>query len=97
MELENDKVRNIATEVATANLTSQVISSVLAESTTDSVGHDALKITVVLTPNSSDHIQGKAALTTLAQIRSRLQAEGEERFPIIEYATEAELSERGDI
>jgi hypothetical protein len=64
----------------------------------DSEGRDALKITIVLMPGSTASIESKAeaVLDTLVQIKNRLQEEGEERFPIVEYATQEELDESGD-
>jgi hypothetical protein len=39
---------------------------------------------------------GRPILDTLVQIQDRLREAGEERFPIVEYATEEELAESGD-
>jgi hypothetical protein len=38
-------------------------------------------------------MDGEAVLNTLVQIVDRLQQAGDERFPIIEYATEEELAD----
>lgn len=61
------------------------------EPTTDSLGRDALKITVVITPGATGRIDGGAVLDALAKVQERLREMGEDRIPIIEYATEAEL------
>jgi hypothetical protein len=84
--LDDTAIRSIATEVATATLSQQNFTAVTSSSTTDSTGNEALQITVVIKPNVE--VTGDVALTTLVQMQHRLQQAGEQRFPIIEYATE---------
>jgi hypothetical protein len=93
--LDEKRIREIAQEVATANLTSANVSSVSSSAAVDSEGHDALRITIVIKPGSASKIKGDATLDTLVGIQDRLRAEGEERFPIVEYATKKELSASG--
>jgi hypothetical protein len=93
--LDEKKIRQIAQEVATANLSGANFTSVLSGPTLDSEEHEALRITIVIKPSAVSKISGDAALDTLVQIRARLLEEGEERFPIIEYATAKELRKRG--
>jgi hypothetical protein len=94
--VDDDKIRQIAQQVATANLPSGSVSSVIiGPSAFTSEGRDALRITIVLTPGSTDKIQGDAVLNTLVQTQQKLEQEGEERFPIVEYATKKELEESG--
>jgi outer membrane protein assembly factor BamA len=94
--LDRRKIDQIAREVATANLTSANVSSVASSTTTDSEGHDALRITIVIKPGAEAKIKGDAALDTLVQIKDRLRKAGEERLPIVEYATRKELAEGGN-
>jgi hypothetical protein len=89
-------LQNIATSVATATLGNGSVSVVNITPTTDSVGDAALRITIVLTPGVADSISGDAALNTLVQLQQKLQKEGDDRFPIIEYATEDELAAGAD-
>jgi hypothetical protein len=63
------------------------------EPTTDSEGHDALKITVVITPGAIRRLDGKAILNALVKVREQLSEMRDDRIPIIEYATEAELAQ----
>jgi hypothetical protein len=93
--LSKNRIRQIAQEVATANLSSANFSSILSTTTTDSQGHEALRITIVINPGAEAKIKGDAALDTLVGIQDRLRKEGEERFPIVEYGTEEELSASG--
>src|ERR1700676_3334710 len=92
--LDEKRIREIVQEVANANLTSANVTSVSSSAAVDSEGHDALRITIVIKPGSASKIKGDATLDTLVGIQDRLRAEGEERFPIVEYATKKELSAR---
>ncbi|HLH87868.1 MAG TPA: hypothetical protein VKX28_05365 [Xanthobacteraceae bacterium] len=96
--LDQDKIVSIATKVATANLSHAHVTSVSSEPTIDSAGHEALRIMIVLAPESPTAISGDKVLDTLVQIQRNLHTAGESRFPIVEFATEAELADadRGD-
>ncbi len=94
--LDDKRIAQIATEVATANLSQQNFTSITSGSDTDSTGQEALRITIVIPAGAEKRIQGNAALSTLVQMQERLREAGEDRFPIIEYATERELAESGD-
>jgi hypothetical protein len=94
--LELNKVDRIAKQVATANLNSTIVSSVVSSSTTDSTGHDAIKIVIVILPEAETKISGDAALNTLVQIQSELRKQGDERTPIVEYATTKDIEGAGD-
>src|SRR6266568_8146412 len=93
--IDNDKIANIATQVATANLPSQSVTSVFSAPTVDSQGNEALHITIVLAPEAVPSLSGDAVLNNLVQIKKQVHSAGEDRFPIIEYATEDELEDRG--
>jgi hypothetical protein len=94
--LDEKRIKEIAREVASANLASSNISSVSSSTAIDSQGHDALRITIVIKPGSVSKIAGDAVLDTLVGIKDRLRSEGEERFAIVEYATKEELDSSGD-
>ena len=94
--LDEKRIEEIAQEVASENLASSNISSISSSTAIDSEGHDALRITIVINPGSEAKIKGDAALDTLVGIQDRLRREGEERFAIVEYATNEELSAGGD-
>ena len=94
--LEAKKVEKIAKRIAVSNLTSANVSSILSSTTTDSTGHAAVKITIVIPPEAETRINGDAALDTLVQIQSRLRDEGDDRTPIVEYVTRKELKEKRD-
>jgi hypothetical protein len=96
MNLDQDKIATITKAAATTTLGSESFVDVANTSITDSTGDNALQITIVLTPGSTDEITGERVLRTLSEIRKRLQEAGEERLPIVHYATQEELAESGD-
>src|ERR1700682_4582304 len=94
--LAKNRIIEIANNVATANLTSSSVSNIVSDSAIDSEGREALRITIVIKPGAATRIRGDAALDILVQIQDQLREAGEERFPIVEYATQEELEESGD-
>jgi hypothetical protein len=93
--LDDARIIQIATEVATANLSQQNFTSIINSSGADSMGQPALQITIIIPTGAEKKIQGDATLNTLVQIQERLHKEGEDRFPIIEYSTTREQPESG--
>ncbi len=94
--LQTDEISQIVSEVVQANTTPKSVRRVMAEPATTSEGEDALQITIVLTPEAVAQLAAGDPLETLVRIWDRLRASGDERFPILEYATEEELEEIGD-
>jgi hypothetical protein len=91
--LDLEKVTQISTEVAKANFGLQNVVRVESEPATDSAGQEALNLLIVIAPGVMEAIDGDEILDTLVQIVDRLQEAGDDRFPIIEYATEEELAD----
>jgi hypothetical protein len=94
--LNKDEIATITKAAAATTLGSESLVDVANTAITDSTGHDALKITIVVTPGSTDSITGETVLRTLGEISARLQEAGEERLPIVYYATQEELAESDD-
>ncbi|MBX9843679.1 MAG: hypothetical protein K2Z80_17910 [Xanthobacteraceae bacterium] len=61
----------------------------------DSQGHEAIKITVVIAPDATKKLNNEAALDALVSLQDRLTEMRDDRVPILEYATEAELKQVG--
>lgn len=74
-----------------AKLGNENVVRVVSEPTTDSQGREALKITVVIAPTAAQDLEREAVLDALVSLKERLREMREDRVPIIEYATEAEL------
>ena len=88
---EIDSVIADAAGVGSANT---AIRRVMSEATTDSEGKDALRVTLVLSDNLKT--VPDSILDLLVKIQHKLQDLGENRFPIVEFATEEELDSSAD-
>jgi hypothetical protein len=81
----------LATNLGAAN-----VDHVESEPTIDSEGQEALRITIVIPKGAVGRLSGDAALDTLVNIQQGLRKAAEERFPIVEYATQEELDALDD-
>jgi hypothetical protein len=89
-ELTDEKVKEIATKVATMNSVS--VASVQTSSTFDSNGSTAIEIKFVLTPGSTSAILGLPSALTTSQVIKQLADAGEERLPIVRYEEQGATS-----
>ena len=85
--LENQKISEIAGGIARRIATAD-FERVVTEPTIDSEGNDALRIVVVLKPETDANFNGDKALDLLVDVQQALQSQGESRLAIIEYMTE---------
>jgi hypothetical protein len=91
--LNDGQLQDLTTRVASRFIPSAGLERVMTRLFSDSEGNDAVRITLVLTRSAADSLTGDQALDILTKLRAKLFEEGEERFPLVEYATEAELVE----
>jgi len=95
--LELAEVNRMVKKVASANFKRPAgVRRVFSQRAADSEGEEALRITIVLKPDGLDKISGDMVLDTLVGIGKALRAANDERFPIIDYATEEDLESRDD-
>ncbi len=94
--IDEQQISAIASSTAQAILAPGTVARIISEPTVDSQGNDALHITIVINPQASKKITGNQALDTLAQLQTKLQEAGEQRFAVVDYATEDELIDGGD-
>lgn len=95
--LELAEVNEVVNKAASTVLKRRTgVREVYSEPTAASDGRDALHITIVLKRGALDKIRGDMALDMLVNIKRALRAANEDRFPIIDYATEEELEAGGD-
>jgi hypothetical protein len=90
------KIDEIVRDVAAKELPRESVDHVISSDSTDSEGHDAVRIVIFLKPNVLEGVKGDAVLDTLVGIQTRLSAEGEDRFPLVEYASTDDLESDGD-
>jgi hypothetical protein len=62
----------------------------------DWTGAEAWRVLIVLTPDAVSRISGDAALENLVALQKGVQGAGDDRFAIVEYATEEELAQGDD-
>lgn len=91
--LDTATISRLAEDVARDTAVKPSIERVMTQPVTDSEGKGGLRITFVIKPGSIERLSGDETLDLLVGIQRRLLDEGEERFPVVEYATEEELLE----
>lgn len=94
--LNDRELQKLAKNAAEKRLSQFHVSRILTEPTLDSEGNEALRVVFVLAPEAVDAIGAEDALQLLVDLHNELIEEGDERFPIIEYTTEADIAETVD-
>ena len=59
----------------------------------DSTGNDSARVTVVLSENAIRNVSNDSVLNAVVSLRERFRALGQDRSPLIQYATESELKQ----
>ncbi len=90
--LDLQRVNQMATDIAIAHFERENVSRVVSDRAVDSAGDEALRIMIVFTGKSIPPLSGEAIIANLSQLSDELQRNADERFPILEYATEEELA-----
>jgi hypothetical protein len=94
--LPSSTIDEIVRTVASKKLPPESVDHVASSDSTDSEGHDAVRIVIYLNPNRLQDVDGDAVLDTLLGIQSQLSAAGEDRFPLVEYASIDDIEPDGD-
>ena len=94
--LDTDQISQIVTGAVEANTTPNSVRRVMAEPAAAFDGEDAVRITIVLTPEAVKQLAAGDPVDVLVRIWNGLRKAGDDRFPILDYATEAELEAVGD-
>jgi hypothetical protein len=89
--LEAFELQKLARDIVEKRVPAVHLEQVQTLDTVSSEGEPALRITFVLAPDSADGISGEAALSILLDIHDSLARAGEDRFPLIQYATADDL------
>jgi hypothetical protein len=92
--LDRGTIAAIITEIARSNFGQQHVLRAIVEPWSDWLGNDALRATLVITPDTN--LSGDAVVDTSLQTSDRLLQDGEERNAFIYYATEDELADIDD-
>jgi hypothetical protein len=94
--LDTNEIAKIVTQAVEANTAPNSVRRVMAKSGATFDGEDAVMITIVLTPAAVNQLVAGDPGDVLVRIWDGLRSAGDERFPMLEYATEAELEQVGD-
>lgn len=94
--LDTNEIAQIVTRAVEAHTTPNSVRRVMAEPTATFDGEDAVRITIVLTPEAVDQLAAGDPGDVFIRVWNALRAAGDDRFPILDYATEAELEDVGD-
>jgi hypothetical protein len=89
--LENPQIQKLMREVAAGILPTKALLDVRSVSADDSEGHEALRITLVLAEEAVDGLTREQLVGLFKEVRECLQREGEERFPMLTFATPADF------
>lgn len=92
--LDNAAIATRASEIARRKFGAEHILRAIVDPWSDWLGHDAFRVTLVITPDTD--LSGDVVIDTSLEIGDRLLEEGEERKAYVFYATEDELAGSGD-
>ena len=89
-------VARIAEMVAQEKFGAENVVRATAEPMLDWTGSEAWRVLIVLEPDAGSRISDDAALDNLVTLQRSVQRAGDDRFAIVEYATEEELAKGDD-
>jgi hypothetical protein len=94
--LEAPQIQKLMRQVAAGILPTKSLLEVRSETAEDSEGHEALKITLVLADDAIDGLTPDQLVGLFREVRDCLQQKGDERFPLLSYATRADVESNAD-
>jgi hypothetical protein len=94
--IEAPDVARIADKVARKKLGAENVVRAVAEPMVDWTGAEAWRVLIVLSPDAMSRIPDDAALDNLVELQKSVQRAGDDRFAVVEYATEEELAKGDD-
>jgi hypothetical protein len=90
--LDDARIAEITRAVGREKLSSRWFDDVIIEPATDSLGNDAIRLTIIIAPGAVKRLKGEDVLGLLVELRKQFDAAGEGRTPLVEYATRHELA-----
>jgi hypothetical protein len=89
-------VARIAEKVAREKFGAENVLRTAAEPIVDWTGAEARRVPIVLAPDAVSRITDDAAIDNLVALQKSVQQAGDDRFAVVEYATEEELAKGDD-
>jgi hypothetical protein len=68
-----------------------IVHDILVQPSENYDGEDTLRVTVVLDPRTAEKLNGGIAGDLIVELRRKLEELGEQRFPVVQYATRNEI------
>jgi hypothetical protein len=94
--LEAPQIQKLMRQVAAGILPTRSLLEVRSEAAQDSEGHEALKITLVLAEDAIDGLRPDQLVGLFREVRDCLLQKGDERFPLLSYATPTDIESGAD-
>lgn len=94
--LSPERISQIVSDVIATKTSPSGVRAVSSEPATAFEDEEAVRIMIVLTSDAVAQLAAGLAGDTVVQIMDRLREAGEERFPLLQFATEQELEDVGD-
>ena len=94
--IDAPEVARIAENVAREKFGAENVVRATAEPMVDWTGAEAWRVLIVLAQDAVSRIPEDAALDNLVALQKSVQRAGDDRFAVIEYATEEELAQGDD-
>lgn len=91
--LDDPQIQKLMKQIAAGVIPANQLLEVRSEPMLDSEGQDALRITLVLTDEAAKTLTGSQAVLLLTDIHDSLLNVGDERFPLLYYATPSDLGD----
>jgi hypothetical protein len=85
--LELPQIREMLKQIATGVLPARELLEIRTEPSVDAEGRETLRITLVLTEDAANTFTGEQASRLILDLRDGLLNKGDERFPVLYYAT----------
>lgn len=91
--LDDPQIQKLMKQIAAGVFPASELLEVHSEPALDAAGQDALRITLVLTDEAAKALTGKQIASLLTDLHDRLQTVGDDRFPLLHYATPSDLGD----
>lgn len=91
--LNDPQIQKLMKKVAAGIIPGNQLVEVRSEPAVDAEGKDAVRITLVVSDKAASTLTGEQLASLLVDIHDCLLSEGDERFPLIDYATPSDLDE----
>ena len=94
--LDDPRLQKLFSQVIGGKVSARHLVEFRTEPSVDAAGQDALRVTLVLTELGARELTGDQVSSLLIELHDSLVREGDERFPVLHFATVADLQDTGE-